>query len=281
MFCFSLLFVALLHYGVELDNFKVIRTLDTSIHYADPPVKCRIISHRGLSSTAPENTLAAIEQSIASGVQACEFDVRCTKDGHVILMHDASVDRTTNGKGKVAEMTFADIRSLDAGSWKAPSYAGQTVPVIDEALDLINTSRHIAVIDIKDPAAVDKVVSLAAKKSMNDRIVILSGNRDVLDRVASLDRKIQRAWLCRDFPLKAITPAMQARWLARTAIKYDVPIVNIKYKLLSPGLIKHLHKKNIKVWAWTVNNPKIIKKLINWNIDAITTDKPPILKTPR
>lgn len=266
---------------VEFDNFKVTRTPDTPINIPAGPAKCRIISHRGLSADAPENTLASFRQSVAQGVEACEFDVRRTKDGFIVLMHDPTVARTTNGKGKVAEMTFAEISSFDAGSWKAPQYAGQTVPLVGEVLDLMDASRQIAVIDIKDPAAVDEVVELAAKKSMTDRIIVLSKDRKILDRVASLDRNIKRAWLCSDFPISAITPAKQARWLTDTAIKYDVQIVNVNYMLLSPRIIKHLHKRNIKVWTWTVNHPEIIKYLLTWGVDAITTDKPAMLKTIR
>jgi glycerophosphoryl diester phosphodiesterase len=196
-------------------------------------------------------------------------------------MHDPTVARTTSGKGKVADMTFAEIRSLDAGSWKAPEYTGQIVPLIDEVLDLLDASGQTAVIDIKDPAVIDKVVGLAQKKAMTDRITVLSDDRKILDRVASLDRNIKRAWLCSDFPITAITPAKQARWLTDTAIKYDVQIVNVNYMLLSPRIIKHLHKRNIKVWTWTVNHPEIIKHLLDWGVDAITTDKPAMIKAIR
>ena len=263
---------------VEFDNFKITHTPDTPVPIAAKLAKCRIISHRGFSADAPENTLVSFSKSVVQGVQACEFDVRRTKDGFIVLMHDPTVTRTTNGKGKVADMTFAEIRSLDAGSWKAPEYTGQTVPLIDEVLDLLDASGQTAVIDIKDPAVVDEVVKLAAKKSMTDRIVILSASRNILDRVASLDRNIKRAWLCSDFPVSAITPAKQARWLTDTAIKYDVQIVNVNYMLLSPRIIKHLHKRNIKVWTWTVNHPEIIKHLLNWGVDAITTDNPAMFK---
>ncbi|MCF7954826.1 MAG: hypothetical protein K9M75_03390 [Phycisphaerae bacterium] len=266
---------------VEFDNFKVTRTPDTPLPIAGKYAKCSIISHRGLSADAPENTLASICKSAAIGVEACEFDVRCTKDGFVVLVHDATVTRTTNGTGKVADMTFADIRTLDAGSWIASTYADQTVPVIDEALNLLNVSNQTAVIDIKDPASVSEIVRLAEKKSMTDRVVILSSSQNVLDRVASLNRNIKRAWLCYDFPKTAITPAKQATWLTDTAMKFDVQIVNVNYMLLSPKIIKHLHKRNIKVWTWTVNHPEIIKHLLNWQVDAITTDKPAMLKTIR
>jgi len=263
--------------AMTIGYVKVIRPQNTTAPVPDDQKKCKIISHRGISQNAPENTIAAITQSVALGADAVEIDVRSAKDGHLILMHDSTVNRTTNGKGKVAQMTLQHIRTLDAGSWKDSKFASQKVPLLHEALDLLNVSGKIAVIDIKDPAAVDKIVMLVAEKAMTGRIVIIGFNPDILKSVASLDNNIQRAWLCRDFPAKAITPAQQAKWLSKKAAEYNVQIVNLDYTLISEGLIKRLHKKNIKVWAWTVNHSEIANQLIKWKIDAITTDKPELL----
>ena len=96
-----------------------------------------ICAHRGASDTHPENTLAAFREAIMLGAQMIEFDVALTKDNHAILMHDATVDRTTNGKGRVADLTFAEIRKLDAGKWKNSKYSGERVPTLREALDMM------------------------------------------------------------------------------------------------------------------------------------------------
>lgn len=263
---------------VEFDNFKVSRSPDTFMPAVKPLKKCRIISHRGNSAKVPENTLASFKRSLSLGVEGCEFDVRCTKDDHVILMHDATVDRTTNGKGKVAEMMYADIRNLDAGAWRGSKYAGQIVPAVNEVLEMIDGARQVAVIDIKDDATVDEIVRLVAKRSMADRVVMLTANRDLLKRLALMDRSISRAWLCGDFPKSAITSAMQAKWLTDNAINLDVKIVNLNYMLVSPELIEYLHKMKISVWVWTVNDPEIMKCLMDWGVDGITTDRPEVLK---
>jgi len=98
------------------------------------PARIVAVGHRGTVRHAPENTIAAHEAAIARGARFIEFDVRMTRDGHFVLMHDASVDRTTNGRGRVADLTLADIRRLDAGSWFGPRFAGERVPTLREAL---------------------------------------------------------------------------------------------------------------------------------------------------
>jgi len=104
---------------------------------AAPPVNTRASAHRGDSKNAPENTLPAIESAVRKGAHQIEFDVKFTSDHQLVLMHDATVNRTTNGKGRVADLTFAQIRALDAGSWFSPRFAGVRVPAFKEALSAI------------------------------------------------------------------------------------------------------------------------------------------------
>ncbi len=106
------------------------------------------VGHRGSKKFAPENTLAAHEAAFALGARAIEFDIRCTKDGHFVLMHDATVNRTTNGFGRVKKMTLDQIQELDAGSWKGPEFAGEKVPTLREALRNVK-SRFVVDIDFK------------------------------------------------------------------------------------------------------------------------------------
>jgi len=235
-----------------------------------------VIAHRASSPDAPENTLAAIQQSLALGVDACEIDVRCTKDSRVILMHDGDVSRTTNGKGEVARMTFAELRSLDAGKWKSPKYAGQTVPSIEEVIELLQ-GTGVAVIDIKDIAAVEKITTIARNNPLAN-IIIQSDDRDILKLADSLNKQVLLSWVCKDFPFTAITPARKAKWLIKNASGPKIDIVNIHYTLLSPEIINRLHERHISVWAWTVNHPEIANYLMNWGIDGIISDNPAEIK---
>ncbi|WP_228694101.1 glycerophosphodiester phosphodiesterase family protein [Lunatimonas sp.] len=96
-----------------------------------------LCAHRGAMSTYPENTLPAFQEAIRLGAEMIEFDVQLSKDGALIIIHDAAVDRTTNGSGQVADLTLDQIRRLDAGSWKGPEFAGLQVPVLEEVLDIM------------------------------------------------------------------------------------------------------------------------------------------------
>ena len=119
---------------------------------------CAVIAHRGDSAAAPENTLAAIHQAIEVGADAVEFDVRCTKEREVVLMHDATVDRTTNGSGAVSEMTVTQIAALDAGAHKGEAYAGEPVPLLRDALAVLK-GRATAVIEVKDEGIAAEVLT--------------------------------------------------------------------------------------------------------------------------
>ena len=240
--------------------------------------RCRVISHRGFSRLAPENTLASVATSIAIGADACEFDVRITADGRVVLMHDATVDRTTNGTGKISEMTLAQAQSLDAGSWKGPEFIGQPIPSLSDVFELMAPSAQHAIVEIKDPAAAEAIVTPARNYAMTHRTIALSEDPAVLRKIKAADPNITRALLCTAFPKDVKGSAVETDWLIDQADKASAKVVDIDYRFTSPAMIATLHHAGIKVWVWTVNAPQIMKCLIDWNIDAIASDKPDVLK---
>jgi glycerophosphoryl diester phosphodiesterase len=140
-----------------------------------------VISHRGEHLHHPENTMPAFEEAVRVGADYFELDVRTTSDGKLVLMHDGTVDRTTNGHGDVAKMTFDEIRALDAGSKKDVSFAGTKVPTFDEALDYARGKINIYV-DVKYVAPKELVDHIVAH-GMADRVVIYSGriSKDIQD----------------------------------------------------------------------------------------------------
>ncbi len=142
----------------RFDDATLRRLPDTPPPPRVEPGPCEVVAHRGFSAVAPENTLAAITQAIAAGADGCEFDAYRCQDGAVVLMHDATVDRTTSGQGKVTELTLAELKRLDAGQWKAPEYAGQKVPTLEEALQQLKDSGCQAVIEIKMEGISQQVV---------------------------------------------------------------------------------------------------------------------------
>jgi glycerophosphoryl diester phosphodiesterase len=102
--------------------------------------RTRVIAHRGFSGVAPENTLVAIRRGIEIGADMAEIDVTLSKDGYVVVIHDETLDRTTNGTGPVSDATLEELQRLDAGSWFAPEFAGEKIPTLGEVLDLVRGS---------------------------------------------------------------------------------------------------------------------------------------------
>lgn len=117
-----------------------------------------VVAHRGSSGTAPENTLSALREAIATGAKMMEIDVRLTSDNEVVLLHDHIMGRTTTGSGKMRSMTWDEIRNLDAGSWFDPSFAGERIPHLREALQLLREHECYVNIEIKPPSAEDNAV---------------------------------------------------------------------------------------------------------------------------
>lgn len=148
---------------------------DELVLAADEPKQPVVVAHRGLLKHAPENTMANFRACIALGM-GFEFDVARTKDGYLVVIHDDTVDRTTNGTGKVAEMTLHEIRQLDAGNWFDARFLGEKVPTVDEVLALIAQSRATGMIFAADLKAVDvekDTVLLADKHQVTDRLVFI------------------------------------------------------------------------------------------------------------
>lgn len=138
-----------------------------------------IAAHRGGAATHPENTLAAFRNAAALGVAQIEFDVRATADDELVVIHDATVDRTTDGRGKVARLTLDELRRLDAGSWKAPEFAGERVPTLDETLDALPRDVWINLQIKKDdraPRIADRAVSAVAQRQRLHQVIFACGN---------------------------------------------------------------------------------------------------------
>jgi len=138
-----------------------------------------VIAHRGGSALGPENTLACLAQSIALGVDYVEVDVRETHDGRFVLMHDGTVDRTTDGTGAVADQTLAQLRALDAGAWFAPGYAGQRVPTLGEVLGLCRDRTGIY-LDHKE-GSIPRLARLVRRTGMLRQVVVYDGPQEVAE----------------------------------------------------------------------------------------------------
>jgi len=146
-----------------------------------PAWDVELVAHRGLAPGFPENTMVAFRNTIAKGVGVIEVDLRGTADGHVVVMHDATVDRTTDGTGAVSELTLEQVKTLDAGSYVGPQFAGERVPTFEEVLDLAASSGVMLLLDIKESPVLDKVRIVRATQARNASLQVIAGVRTLDD----------------------------------------------------------------------------------------------------
>lgn len=257
------------------DNVSV-RPLPTSLETTTPSLRqCDVVAHRGFSSRAPENTLSAIREAIAAGSTGCEFDVYGCADGHVVLMHDKKVDRTTNGVGEVTKLSLKQLQKLDAGSWKDARYGGESVPTLVEALKLLKDTDCQPVIEIKMEGISKQVVDDVRKLNMVDQVAVIAFSENVVREIRELEPQMTCAWLCS----KQLTgdSTSQADWLAEQASQCNATVLDLNYNMLTPELVAELKKRNLGVWTWTVNEAVVMQALQQWGVDSITTDRPDLL----
>ena len=261
--------------SARFDNFTVKRLPDT------PPLpkldvsRCEIVGHRGWSAVYPENTLISAKMAAKAGADGSECDVYGTRDGAVVLLHDKKLDRTTNGTGEVTAKTLAELRKLDAGSWKSPKFTGEPLPTLEEDLKVLKGTGCIPVIEIKMKGISEKVVKAVRKAGMIGEVAVIAFDGEVVREIRTLEPSIPCAWLSSKKP--AGTPAQRADWIARQARSFKTDMVDLNYNMLSREVVAELHKRGIKVWCWTVNDPVIVEALMRWGIDSITTDHVDVL----
>jgi glycerophosphoryl diester phosphodiesterase len=219
-----------------------------------------VIGHRGNSAMAPENTLAAMRA--ADGVcWGLECDPRVTSDGQVILMHDATVDRTTDGTDAVSGMTFAQIRFLDAGSWFSSAFAGEQVPTMFETIDVAISQDQIACLDIKVGSA---ALYASLLQPYQSQVEVHSFDWDFLSQVEAIDP---------GFTLVALGSGNLATSLASMPSCVDKISWLADSNLTASG-IAAAHAAGKQVYAWTVDDVSTMLTLRDWEIDGIITNNP-------
>jgi glycerophosphoryl diester phosphodiesterase len=225
------------------------------------------IGHRGAAGVAPENTIASFRRAVALGAQAVELDVQRTKDGHLVVMHDDTVDRTTDGIGRVADLTLAQIRRLDAGSWKGTEFAGEHVPTLDEVAEAL-PPEILLFVEIKGGAArapgIEEDVLRFIARGAGDRVRASSFDHRVLARLRALDRDIGLGALFECLPAD---PVALAWGCGATAL-------HPSFGYVVPELVAAAHAKGIEVHTWTVNDPDDIARIRAMRVDGIFSDHP-------
>lgn len=229
-----------------------------------------IVAHRGASAVAPENTLAAFRAAVELGADAIELDVQRTADGHVIIMHDPMLDRTTNGRGPVADRSLRSIKALDAGSWFGPAFAGERVPTLEEAVNLVG-GRLGLLVEIKQGPRFDETVEAAVVQVLQQRpgaYEVSSFDHFSVLRTKALAPELPCGIL---FEARLIDP-FGAAALARA------DALHLYWTLITPDFVPEAHRRGHMVVAWTVNDEEAMTRLADSGVDAIVTDRPDLLR---
>lgn len=225
------------------------------------------IAHRGASGDFPENTLRAFDAAIAAGAAMCELDVQRTADGVLVVIHDDTLDRTTDGVGKVAGSTFAALRRLDAGRWCDPQCAGERVPTLREVLELVR-SRCALNVELKADGIAGPVCALIREQHAEETTLVSSFDWPAIAEVRRIAPAVQTALL---------TDRAVGRALAR-ATTMRVAALNPRHDLVDRELCAAAHQRGLKVYAWTVDDPAEMGRLIDAGIDGIMTNYPARLR---
>jgi len=245
------------------------------IHYNNHLQRPLILAHRGASHQAPENTLAAFRLAAEMGADGIEFDVQLCKDGEAVVIHNFTLDETTDGKGRVKDLTLAELQTLDAGGWYATEFAGERIPTLAQVLHELGP-RLLLNIELKAAGPFSdglevEVVRLVEDTHMAHRVIISSFNPAALWRVRRLNRNMATGLLyAPDMPRY-----LRGRWLqplARPAALHP------RWDMIDEQAVAAAHRQGLAMRPWTCDDPVGMRRLISWRVDAIITNCPDLLR---
>jgi glycerophosphoryl diester phosphodiesterase len=226
-----------------------------------------IFAHRGASSEAPENTLAAFECALEIGCDGIELDARLCGDDRVVICHDVTLNRTTSGRGRINRMSLEQVQRYDAGSWFDPKFKDQCIPTLDEVFELAG-GRTVVNVELKpergNAAGLAKRVAQQVRRyKLQNSVMVSSFNIQALKEYKKL---LPQAFLC------LLTLGGILGWRARRFTSQSLPFLSLNpnFRDVSPALISSFPR----VIAYTVNRPQDIRRLFGWGIHGIITDEP-------
>jgi glycerophosphoryl diester phosphodiesterase len=226
-----------------------------------------VIAHRGASGHAPENTLAAFRRALAFGASFIETDLHLSRDAHFVAIHDDTVNRTTNGQGKVHDLTLADLRRLDAGSWFGSEFSGERIPTLEEILEFSKKNDVVFYLELKPTGAwggENALIGALRESGEIARTIVISFDAGIIAALRKIEPTLMTGLLFdgqTDQPLERAVE-VGARQLA------------VRGDLVTPALIAAAHKRDLQIVCWTVNQPAHMRMLIEAGADGIMSDYP-------
>lgn len=226
-----------------------------------------VIAHRGASGNAPENTLAAFRKAVALGATFIETDLQLSRDARFVAIHDATVNRTTNGRGAVHEMTLADLRKLDAGSWFGSEFAGERIPTLEEIFEFSKKHDIVFYLEIKPGGSwggEHALIGALRESGEIPRAVVISFDAAIVMNLRKIEPTLMTGLLYDGQVEKPLDKAVEIG--ARQLV--------VRGDLVTPALIAEAKKKDLQVVCWTVNHPAHMRMLAAAGVDGIMSDYP-------
>lgn len=229
-----------------------------------------VIAHRGASGEAPENTLAAFQLALEQGCDAIELDIHLSADGQLIVCHDDDIRRTTSGEGLIGKMTADELKQFDAGIKFHETYAGETIPLLDEVFDLV--PDHIVInVEIKNipmyySGIENKLLELLVKRQRLNSVVVSSFDHRHIEKLKRMNSDVQVGLL---YHARLAHHRKYAESLA-------VPIYSLhpNFETLDEADVHDANEHGLNIYPFTVNREEDMKKLIEWGISGLITDYP-------
>ena len=220
-----------------------------------------VIGHRGAAGYEPENTLRSFRKAIELGVDWIELDVRRTADGHIVVIHDDTVERTTNGRGKVSELNFADLRRLDAGK-------GEAVPTLQEAIDLAKSGKRKLIIELKLEGLEKDVIDIVEKNNFTEDCIISSFFYYSIRRVKELRPGIMTAAIASKLPIEF--HRLHNDFLADT--------IFLRKDIVSRDIVDEAHRDGFLVCVWNIDDSRDVARYADMGVDFISSNYPDRLR---
>ncbi|GAB6932985.1 glycerophosphodiester phosphodiesterase [Calditerricola satsumensis] len=232
------------------------------------------VAHRGWSGAAPENTLAAIRLAAEDPeIEMVEIDVQLSRDGVPVVFHDFTLERTTNGSGRVCDRTVRELQALDAGSWFDRRFAGETIPTLREVLECVRgqckLNIELKAAGFSPPGLAEKVVSLVRECGMRDQVIVTSFHHPTAKRVKELDRGLTVGIIVYGCPTLLREQMRDVR----------ADVLSIAYPYLSKELVQEMLAEGKELIAWTVDDPEEMRAIMRLHPSIkICTNRPDVWK---
>ena len=217
-----------------------------------------IMGHRGAAALEPENTLLSIGRAIEIGVNAVEIDVRLSKDKEIVVMHDSTLDRTTDGTGPVCNFTIDELKKLDAGN-------GQRIPTLQEVIDFIDNKVEL-VIELKEEGTFKSVYKLIKRNNIENNVYVISFWHRFVKTIKEMDNHIKTGVLLAGCPVDTCIA---------TQASADALVMN--YSFIDRKFVQTAHKEKLKVFVWNIDKKDLIKPYVDMGVDGIGTNDPRLL----